>query len=119
MKYLVILSIALFSFTSIQAQEKSDKKNVETSFEVKGVCGQCEDRIESAAMRTKGVKVADWDKKTQLLTVVYNKNKTSEEEIHQAVADRGHETSMVPSDSTAYSKLPGCCRYKDGAKCAD
>ncbi len=119
MKYLVILSIALFSFVSTQAQEKSGKKNVETTFKVEGVCGQCKDRIESAAMRTNGVKEAEWDKKTQMLTVVYKESKTSEEEIHQAVADQGHETSMVPSDSTAYSKLPGCCRYKDGAKCAD
>ncbi len=77
----------------------------------------CKKRIESAAMRTKGVKQAEWNKKTEDLKVVYNSKKTTEEAIHKAVANHGHETALIAADSSAYIKLPDCCRYKDGAKC--
>lgn len=117
MKNIVMLSIALFAFSMINAQEKSDKKIIETSFEVKGVCEMCKKRIESSAMRTNGVKMAEWNKETQQLNVVYKNGKTTEEEIQQSVASYGHETALIPADSSAYEKLPDCCRYKDGAKC--
>ena len=117
MKNILILCFTLFASSMIIAQEKSDKKNIETSFEVKGVCEMCKKRIESAAMRTSGVKMAEWNEETQQLKVVYKNGKTTEQEIHQAVANYGHETPLVPADSSAYTKLPDCCRYKDGAKC--
>ncbi|MEQ8623685.1 MAG: ATPase [Vicingaceae bacterium] len=117
MKKLFILSFALLSFALVNAQDEADKKIIETSFEVKGVCDMCKTRIENAAMRTNGVKLAEWDKETQQLKVVYKNGKTTEAEIHQSVADYGHETSQIPADSSAYTKLPDCCRYKDGAKC--
>jgi copper chaperone CopZ len=116
MKNLIVIIISVFAFTTAYAQEKSDGI-VETTFKVDGVCGMCKDRIESAAMRTKGVKLAKWDVDKKELKVVYKSDKTTEKEIQQAVADHGHTTSLVEADSTAYSKLPGCCRYKDGAKC--
>jgi len=68
-------------------------------------------------MRTNGVKLAEWSKETQQLKVVYKNGKTTEAEIHQSVADFGHQTSLIPADSSAYTKLPDCCRYKDGAEC--
>lgn len=118
MKNTIITILAVFAFTVAQAQEKS-KGNVEATFLVEGVCGMCKDRIESSALHTKGVKFAEWNKKTKELKVVYNAKKTSEEEIHQAVADRGHKTPMIPADSSAYSNLPACCQYEHGAKCSD
>ncbi|MBL4709323.1 MAG: heavy-metal-associated domain-containing protein [Flavobacteriales bacterium] len=116
MKNLIILAIAVFSFTASFAQKK-DSPIKECTFKVGGVCGDCEKRIESAALRTKGVKLADWDRKSKDLKVVYNSKKVSEEEIQKSIAMSGHETPIVPSDSVSYSKLPACCRYKDGAKC--
>ncbi len=117
MKNIIITIIAVFAFSFAQGQEKSDSKIVETSFEVDGVCGMCKDRIEEAAMRTKGVKLANWDKTTKELKVTYRSDKTTEEAIQQSVASVGHETPATPADTSAYAKLPGCCRYKDGAKC--
>lgn len=118
MKNLIVILISVFTFTVAQGQEKKDRI-VETNFEVKGVCGKCKTRIEASAMRTKGVKVAEWDKVTQNLKVVYDSKKVDEKEIHSAVAELGHETSMVPADSSAYVKLPNCCKYNDGAKCGN
>lgn len=121
MKKYILIIIAVFTFAAVQGQEKSDTKKeskiVETTFKVDGVCGECKERIEAAAMRTKGVKSASWDKKTKMLDLVYNNTKTDESSIKLAVANRGHESEGQPADSTAYSNLPGCCKYKDGAKC--
>ena len=94
-------------------QEHSSKVKTE-SFEVDGVCGMCKDRIENAAL-IKGVKLATWDKETQMLKVVYKPGKVSIQEIHEAVAEAGHETKKVKANMDAYNKLPDCCKYKDGA----
>lgn len=77
----------------------------------------CKDRIETAALRTKGVKLAEWDQKSQKLKVVYNTKRTEEKDIHKVIAANGHETSMISADSSAYKALPDCCQYKDGAAC--
>ncbi len=116
MKNIITLIIAVFTITAVQAQTKKNS-TVETTFKVDGVCMMCKKRIESAALRTKGVKMAEWDKESKDLKVVYNTKKISQIEIKQAIANQGHETAEVPTDSTSYAKLPDCCRYKHGAKC--
>lgn len=116
MKNIIVLIFAVFSITAIQAQEKNSPI-VESSFKVDGVCNMCKKRIESAALRTKGVKKADWNRESKELNVVFNSKKVSALEIQETIAKNGHETAEVPTDSLSYSKLPDCCRYKDGAKC--
>ena len=116
MKNIIVLIISVFAFTAGFSQEKS-KGVVENTFKVEGVCDMCKERIENAALRTKGVKFAEWDKETKDLKVAYNASKVTEEEIEKAIAAAGHQTPNTTSDSTAYSNLPGCCKYKDGAKC--
>ena len=112
----ILLIIAVFTYTASYAQKKEDPIK-ETAFKVECVCGMCEKRIEEAALRTKGVKLADWDKKTKDLKVVYNSEKVKLEEIQLAVSVVGHDTPTTQADSTSYAKLPDCCRYRDGANC--
>ena len=112
----ILLILAVFTFTASYAQKKDDTVK-ETTFKVEGVCGMCEKRIEDAALRTKGVKLADWDKKTKNLKVVYDTKKVSLEDIQTAVSNNGHDTPTAKADSTNYAKLPNCCRYRDGAEC--
>lgn len=115
-KYILIL--AVFLCTASYAQEKRSPIQKST-VRVEGVCGMCKERIESAALRTKGVKTASWNKETKILSVVFNDKKTSLQTIQEAIADKGHTSEGAPVDSTNYAKLPDCCRYKDGAKCHD
>jgi len=99
---------------SIEA--KSGKKLKETKtieFQVSGVCGMCETRIENGAT-IKGVKQVDYDRETGKLKVIYRVDKITEEEIHAAVAEVGHDTEKVKATDEAYAKLPGCCAYRDG-----
>jgi len=109
---LILAAILLISISSF-GQEESGKVKTE-SFEVDGVCGMCKDRIENAAL-IKGVKLATWDNETHMLKVVYKPSKVAIQEIHEAVAEAGHETKKAKANMDAYNKLPECCKYKDGA----
>ena len=122
----IIYLLVFCSFLTSQAQEKKipelvltpatqekASKVVEESFEVKGVCGMCKERIEAAALRTKGVKLANWDKNSGILQVTFSQKKTSLEEIQANIAKKGHATAHVKADPEAYKKLPECCQYSE------
>lgn len=83
-----------------------------TTIAVKGNCEQCKKRIENAA-DIKGVKISNWDEKTQVLTVTFNSEKVSQEQIEAAIAKSGHDAGTSKATDAAYKKLPGCCQYKD------
>lgn len=88
------------------------KDSVKTaSFKVYGNCGMCKGRIEKAA-KIKGVKSAEWNKGTKVLTVEYDAVKVSEEAIHKAIADAGHDTENMAASDESYNNLMGCCQYK-------
>ena len=112
---LAVLSIS-FLFFSTQSLSAQKQKKVETiEFHVEGVCKMCKARIENAAL-IPGVKMADWDLESGMITVVYKTKKVTEMEIHQAIAEKGHRTDQVEADPEAYSNLPGCCAYDDGVE---
>ncbi|HQQ83214.1 MAG TPA: cation-transporting ATPase, partial [Cyclobacteriaceae bacterium] len=59
------------------------------------------------------IKKATWDTKTKELVVVYNKEKITEDQIHQLVASAGHDTDKVKAKEEVYANLPFCCLYRD------
>lgn len=120
MKFLLKISLCLGLLlainTSVFAQkEKKESPIITTEMTVSGVCNMCKKRIEKAAL-IKGVKMADWDKHTQLLKVVYDSRKTTIEMIHQSVSAYGHDTANAKSPDGVYNELPGCCQYRNGIK---
>ena len=110
--YLVLLSLIIAS--PVSAQEKT-KKIITTEFNVDGVCKMCKERIENAAL-IKGVKLAEWNKESGKLKVIFNTKKTTLDKIHKSIAAAGHNTSELKGDDEAYKKLPGCCAYRDGVE---
>lgn len=50
--------------------------------------------------------------KTKICRVVYRKDKISEDQIHQLLADGGHDTKKVRASDKAYENLHRCCHYK-------
>ena len=54
----------------------AQNKNAKASMEVDGVCDMCKERIEKAAIRTKGVKSAVWNVDTHELKLIYDERKT-------------------------------------------
>ena len=102
-----ILLIVLLTFLSISvfAHEKTD------SVKVYGNCGMCKKRIE-AAVKTEGVKSADWNVETKMLTITYDTQKTSMDDIQKMISKVGHDTEKYSADVEVYNKLPGCCLYE-------
>ena len=80
---------------------------------VDGVWGMCEKRIESNCLATKGVKLADWNKESKMLKVIYNEKKISLDEIHKKIASIGHDTNLETASEEAYNNLYMCCKYRD------
>ena len=65
--YLVITLTCLLNIGSFAQKTK-------ISFEVAGVCGMCEERIENA-LDTKGITYADWSQETKICQVTFNASK--------------------------------------------
>ena len=108
MKFLYLICFLTASLT-ISAQNKKNKK---TSFEVSGNCEICKKRIEKAALSKKGVKYADWDISSNLISIIYNSNRVSLSHIQDAIALVGHDTPMYKALDSVYNELPMCCIYK-------
>ena len=113
MKNLFITILAFFCF-SVSAQEKKGETKTVT-FKVLGNCEQCKSRIENAA-DIKGVKLAEWDAKTQSVKVIYKTDKVTEEQIKKAILNAGHDVEGEKAPDSSYKKLPDCCKFRDG-KC--
>lgn len=107
---LILLGLLFSSQMASFAQGKTIKTDTIT---IRGNCGQCKTRIEEAAY-VKGVKNAEWNKKTQLLTVTYSTSKTNINKIATAIAKAGHDSRLSIAEEKIYKKLPSCCAYRTG-----
>jgi mercuric ion binding protein len=88
---------------------KFDTIKIKTSSQ----CGECKEIIEEALAFEKGVKTAELDVETKIVTVTYKKSKTSPEKIRKAISKVGYDADEVAADKKAYSKLDACCKKPD------
>jgi len=98
---LTLLWIAAFC-----QEKKPETLKIKTS----AVCDMCKDRIEKGLAFEKGVKKADLDVKTKIVTITYNPAKTTPDDLRKAISKLGYDADNVPADKVAYSKLPACCK---------
>lgn len=114
MKFILFFStIFLFNLTNptTASAQASTAPGMTAKFKVYGNCGMCEKRIEKAA-KIKGVKLADWDVDSKILTIHFDEKKVTPGKVHQAVAAVGHDTDKVRAKDKVYAKLHGCCQYE-------
>ncbi|HNY02984.1 MAG TPA: heavy metal-associated domain-containing protein [Bacteroidales bacterium] len=111
MKQTIVILLILLSVAGFAQQKKSDTVNIKTS----AVCGMCKDRIEGGLAFEKGVKKAELNDETKVLTVVFNPSRTSPSLLRKIVSRLGYDADSVAADPVAYSKLPACCK-KDAPK---
>ena len=97
------------------AQTKTTTSVVTDTITISGNCSQCKTRIEDAAY-VKGVKKANWDEKTKILTVTYSTSKANLNSIATAIAKVGHDSRLAVASEKDYRKIPDCCAYRNG-KC--
>ena len=102
---LILAILIMMGAGSLLAQSETEK------FEVKGNCGMCKKRIESAALSVDGVSRADWDQKTKMVELILDESKTDVNKVQMAIAKSGHDTKTHKASDETYDKLPGCCKY--------
>ncbi len=87
------------------------KNDTTITFKVWGNCDMCKHTIETA-LDVKGVKLAEWDKNTKIISVTYNPEKINAEKIHELIAASGYDTEQKRGDDKAYQRLSPCCHYE-------
>lgn len=102
----------LFIFTlPLMACGKKGSTNSRTeTFHVSGNCGMCKKTIEKS-LKVKGVIEADWNKKTKMITVVYDTTLINLDQIKKDIALAGYDNDVYKSDETTYNNLHSCCQY--------
>lgn len=108
----LLLTLSFLLTLTFSASAQKPPKKAEIKFTVYGNCGMCEKRIEKA-LDQKGITFSDWDRNTKEVYIKYSPRIVSEDELHKLIAGVGHDTDKAKADTTVYSKLPGCCLYRE------
>lgn len=116
-KLIFTLSLIMIGF-SIQSQEIKKNKNAKISFQVDGICGMCKKRIETAALKTKGVKFAIWSPKTKQINLIMDERKTEVSTVQKNILKVGHDVvgadlKKIKATNEAYNSVHPCCKYRD------
>jgi len=90
----------------VQAQSSTATLHIETS----AICGMCKTRLEGELGFLRGLKSADLNLDTKVLTVVYKPKKLSPEAIRSKISGLGYRADSVPADPKAFEALPACCQ---------
>jgi len=106
-KLITVLVVLVTTITFAQ------NKNARMSMEVDGVCMMCKERIEKAAIRTKGVKSAIWNVDTHELKLIFDERKTNLKTISKNIVAVGHDTKELKATDEAYNSVHPCCKYRD------
>ena len=108
----ILLCVALIAFShpvkGIEPQEPDT-----LSIWVNGLCGMCKNRIETKALKVRGVKSATWDSESRMLNLTLNPEKFKEKKLHYSIASVGHDTRKLLAPDPVYDALPMCCKYRD------
>ncbi|MCR9263402.1 MAG: heavy-metal-associated domain-containing protein [Flavobacteriaceae bacterium] len=91
------------------------EKNKSVTFEIKGNCGMCKNRIEKAAIKIKGVKFTSWNADTKEFHAIIDERKCSISDIKKRIAEVGHDSEGFTAPDEVYDNLPECCKYRDPA----
>ena len=111
------MSFLLIGF-SVRSQEIKKNKNLRVTFEVDGVCGMCKKRIETAALKTIGVKFAIWNPSSHQLNLIVDERKTTITRIQKNILKLGHDvigfdSKKILATDEAYNAVDPCCKYRD------
>ncbi|WP_439130344.1 heavy-metal-associated domain-containing protein [Polaribacter sp.] len=122
-KIIFFLSVFFIAFQTqsqekTQSQEIKKNKNAKISIKVDGICGMCKKRIETAALKTKGVKFALWSPKTHQLNLILDERKTEVANVQQNILKVGHDVydmnaKKISATDEAYNSVHPCCKYRD------
>lgn len=96
-KVVLIIMLCLVSLSlSTYAQDKKEKKNdkKEVTFDVSMTCDNCKKRIEKNIAFEKGVSDMKVDLPGKTVMIVYQANKTNQENLQKAIEKLGYEVKV-------------------------
>ena len=106
-----LIWLLLMFFSTIACAQTKGKKTATIEIQTSAVCGICEDLIIHKNLAyEKGVKYAEMDVKTGVLTINYIKDKTSVSHLRNQISKLGYSADSVKADSAAYENLHFCCK---------
>lgn len=73
-------------------------------------CEMCEERVQKALMKTKGIEQVKTDTRQQTIMVYFDANAISVDKIKARIAKTGYDADDRKADKKAYELLPKCCR---------
>ena len=102
--------LAVVLSTSTMAQDT--KKKIETvEIQTTAVCDMCKELIVDKTLAfEKGLKFAEMNVETGVLTVRYRNDKTSLSHIRNVISDLGYSADSVKADPAAHENLHFCCK---------
>ncbi len=103
--FLTIASVFV-GVTGLRAEDGTKEVKIKTS----SICEMCKSRIEHNLSFEKGVKEADLDVKTKVVTIKYNPKKTDVAKLKANISKTGYDAEEVVADPAGYAKLPSCCK---------
>jgi outer membrane cobalamin receptor/copper chaperone CopZ len=112
MKFIKYFSVIILSTICSLVYAQSNTTDSTVSFHVSGVCSQCKQRIQKS-LKVNGVKSANWDVSTKMLTVTYVPAIISLDQLHEHIAAVGHDTEKKKAKDEVYNALPECCHYRE------
>ena len=116
LKNIALLTFVLALFAGVQLIGQTTTtppaKNTIIKIKTSAECEMCKERIEKEVSLMKGVKKAELDVATKILTVEYNSKKTSAEKIKKAISNIGYDADEVKANNRATKNLPHCCQPK-------
>ena len=114
-----ILFAMLFAFATIQSTNAQSDKTQRTigiktqNIKVSGTCSMDKRRIETAAYSVDGIKSANWNEYTQVLTLTYSVfRKDAADNVQKKIAAVGNDTDKYRANDAVYQALPDCCHYQ-------
>ncbi len=111
--FLTALTSLVLLGNSFASASTRDDKEKEVKIKTSAICGMCKARIERNLAFEKGVKEADLDVKSKVVTIKYNPAKTDITKLKANISKTGYDAEEVVADEVGYNKLPSCCK-KDG-----
>ena len=111
---ILVIAVTVLGTLHSQAQNQASAKKGNLTevmvINTSAQCDMCRMKIEGKLNESKGVRMATLDIKTKKLTVKYNPEKTSPEEIKKTVSALGYDADEVKANTEAHKNLPECCQ---------
>ena len=107
-KISLMLFVALL-LTSVTVFAHEDSKTIKINAPTVQ-CGMCKKTIEKYMKNIDGVLSTNVDYKKKVITVKYNPEEITPDEIRKAISDSGYQADDVKANKKAYNKLPSCCK---------